>query len=50
MKVKGDVIEARKALQRFNKQVSKVEDIRSQIKAEERKISYRKSAITFSYE
>lgn len=50
MKVKGDVIEARKALQRFNKQVSKVEDIRSQIKAEERKISYRKSAITFSYD
>jgi len=49
-KVKGDAIEARKALDRFNKQVGKVEDIRSQIKTEERKVGYRKPAVIFSYE
>ena len=49
-KIKGHAIEARKALERFNKQVSKVEDIRTQIKAEERKVGYRKPAVIFSHE
>lgn len=49
-KVKGDAIEARKALERFNKQVAKVEDVQSQIKTEERKIGYRKPFVIFSYE
>ncbi|WP_421946155.1 hypothetical protein [Pedobacter sp.] len=49
-KVKGDAIEARKALERFNKQVARVEDVRSQIKTEERKLGYRKPTIVFSYE
>ncbi|WP_316739743.1 hypothetical protein [Pedobacter aquatilis] len=48
-KVKGDAIEARKALERFNKQIDKVQDIRSEILAEERKVGYRKPAVVFSY-
>ncbi|WP_231459106.1 MULTISPECIES: hypothetical protein [unclassified Pedobacter] len=49
-KVKGDAIEARKALERFNKQVEKVVEIRSQIQTEERKVGYRKPTIVFSYD
>lgn len=50
MKVKGDAAEARKALQKFNKQVANVEEVRAEIKTEERKIGYRKPSVVFSYE
>ncbi|MCZ4245350.1 hypothetical protein [Pedobacter punctiformis] len=48
-KAKSDADDALKALERFNKQISKVEDIRSQIQAEERKLGYKKPLVAFNY-
>lgn len=41
---------ATKALERFNKQIEKVEDIRTQIMGEERKLAYKKPAVIYNYE
>lgn len=46
-KVKSDQDDAQKALERFNKQISKVESIRTQIQTEERKISGKRPEVIF---
>lgn len=48
-KAKSDADDAHKALERFNKQIDKVEDIRSQIETEERKLNYKKPQIVYDY-
>ena len=48
-KAKGDADDAQKALERYNKQIVKVEDIRTQIQGEERKLGYKKPQIIFDY-
>ncbi|MFC3562023.1 hypothetical protein [Pedobacter jamesrossensis] len=48
-KAKSDSENAIKALERFNKQIAKVEDLRTQIQGEERKLSYKKPQIAYSY-
>lgn len=48
-KAKNDAEIAIKALERFNKQIAKVEDIRTQIKNEERKLGYKKPQIVYTY-
>ncbi|MGY3052637.1 hypothetical protein ACVWYG_000833 [Pedobacter sp. UYEF25] len=42
-------INAKKALDRFNKQVKKVEDLRAEIISEVRKLSYKKPSIVYEY-
>ncbi|MDQ8003680.1 MAG: hypothetical protein REI64_02705 [Pedobacter sp.] len=49
-KAKSDMLDSQKALERFNKQISAVEKVRSQIQAEERKAGYKKPTIVFSYQ
>lgn len=46
-KAKSDSDDAIKALERFNKQISKVEKLRMEIQAEERKLSYLKPWVAF---
>ncbi|GGI22271.1 hypothetical protein [Pedobacter mendelii] len=41
--------DAQKALDRFNKQISRVEDIRTEIQGEERKLGYKKPKIVYDY-
>ena len=48
-KVKSDSADAAKALERFNKQIAKVDDIRNQILTEERKLTYKKPLIIYNY-
>ena len=48
-KAKSDKTNAEKALDRFNKQIEKVEDIRTQIQGEERKLAYKKPLIVYDY-
>ncbi|RDC57445.1 hypothetical protein DU508_09840 [Pedobacter chinensis] len=48
-KAKSDTEDAKKALERYNKQVAKVEDIRTQIQGEERKLSYKKPQVVYDY-
>lgn len=48
-KAKNDTADAQKALERFNKQIQKVEDIRTQIQGEERKLTYKKPFIIYDY-
>lgn len=48
-KAKSDDEDAKKALDRYNKQIAKVEDIRTQIQGEERKLTYKKPYILYSY-
>lgn len=48
-KAKNDSANAQKALERFNKQINKVEDIRTQIQGEERKLTYKKPLIVYDY-
>ena len=49
-KAKSDMLDSQKALERFNKQISAVEKVRSQIQAEERKAGYKKPTIVFTYQ
>jgi chromosome segregation ATPase len=48
-KAKSDTENAQKALERYNKQIAKVEDIRTQIIGEERKLTYKKPLIVYDY-
>ncbi|RZL13762.1 MAG: hypothetical protein EOO96_31500 [Pedobacter sp.] len=48
-KAKSDADDAEKALERFNKQISKVENIRTEIQSEERKLGYKKPVIVYTY-
>ncbi|RZL50660.1 MAG: hypothetical protein EOP00_03305 [Pedobacter sp.] len=48
-KAKTDSADAVKALERFNKQIAKVEDLRTQIQGEERKLTYKKPLIIYQY-
>jgi len=48
-KAKSDDEDAKKALERYNKQIAKVEDIRTQIQGEERKLTYKKPLIVYTY-
>ncbi len=48
-KAKNDASDAIKALDRFNKQIEKIESLRIEIKAEERKLSYKKPIILYNY-
>lgn len=48
-KAKNDVSEAQKASEKYNKQIAKVEDIRTQIQGEERKLGYKKPQVFFTY-
>ena len=48
-KAKSDQDDAQKALERYNKQISKVENIRTQIQGEERKLSYKKPQVVYDY-
>lgn len=48
-KAKSDADDAQKALERYNKQIAKVEDIRTQIQGEERKLGYKKPIVVYDY-
>lgn len=48
-KAKSDADESQKALSRYNKQISKVEDIRTQIQGAERKLGYKKPQLVYDY-
>lgn len=48
-KAKNDSSDAKKALERYQKQVEKVDDIRNEIRSEERKLSYKKPIVIFNY-
>ena len=48
-KAKNDTADAQKALERYNKQIQKVEEIRIQIQEEERKLTYKKPLIIYDY-
>ena len=48
-RAKSDADDAQKALERYNKQIAKVEDIRTQIQGEERKLGYKKPHIVYDY-
>ena len=48
-KAKNDTADAQRALERYNKQIQKVEDIRTQIQGEERKLTYKKPLIVYDY-
>lgn len=49
-KAKNDMLDAQKALERFNKQIEKVESVRNEIKTEERKLLYKKPVILYNYD
>jgi LPS O-antigen subunit length determinant protein (WzzB/FepE family) len=46
---KNDAGDAQKANDKFSKQIAKVEDIRTQIQGEERKLGYKKPQIIYDY-
>ena len=46
---RSDMENAQKALDRYNKQINKVEKLREKIKSEEQKLSYKKPTITFNH-
>lgn len=48
-KAKTDASDAQKALDRYNKQIAKVEEVRTQIQIEERKLTYKKPQIIYGY-
>lgn len=48
-KAKNDTADAQRALERYNKQIQKVENIRTQIQEEERKLTYKKPLIVYDY-
>ncbi|TCD04581.1 hypothetical protein EZ449_16655 [Pedobacter frigidisoli] len=48
-KAKSDADDAQKALERYNKQITKVEDIRTQIQGEDRKLGYKKPILVYDY-
>ncbi len=48
-KTKIDVNDAQKALERYNKQIDKVTALRNEIRAEERKLTYKKPFIIYDY-
>lgn len=48
-KAKNDTADAQRALERYNKQIQKVEDIRTQIQGEERKLTYKKPLLVYDY-
>lgn len=48
-KAKNDTSDAKKALERYQKMLEKVDDLRSEIKTEERKLSYKKPFIIYNY-
>lgn len=49
-KAKNDTEDAKKTLERYNKQIEKVEDLRNEIRTEERKLGYKKPFIIFQYQ
>ena len=49
-KAKNDTEEAKKTLERYNKQIEKVEELRNEIRTEERKLGYKKTFIVFQYQ
>lgn len=48
-KAKSDTEDSQKALERYNKQITKVESIRTQIQGEERKLGYKKPNVIYVY-
>jgi len=48
-KARSDAEDAQKALEKFNKQIARVEDIRTQIQGEERKLGYKKPKVIYDY-
>lgn len=48
-KAKNDATDAKKALERYQKQIERVDELRNEIRAEERKLTYKKPFIIFSY-
>lgn len=48
-KAKNDSADAQKALERYNKQVQKVEALSNEIRTEERKLLYKKPLIIYQY-
>lgn len=48
-KAKSDTADAQRALERYNKQIKRVEDIRIQIQDAERKLTYKKPFIVYDY-
>lgn len=48
-KAKNDADDAKKALTRYQKQIEKVDELRNEIKAEERKLTYKKPVIIYNY-
>lgn len=48
-KNKSNADDAQKALERFNKQIAKVENLRTEIQAEERKLGYKKPKVVYDY-
>lgn len=48
-RAKNDAVDAQRALERFNKQIQKVEDIKTQIQGEERKLTYKKPLVIYDY-
>jgi len=47
-KAKNDTKDAKKTLERYNKQIEKVEELRKEIRTEERKLGYKKTFYCFS--
>ena len=48
-KAKNDAADAKKALTRYEKQIEKVDELRNEIRTEERKLTYKKPNIIFNY-
>ena len=48
-KAKNDASDASRALNRYEKQRDKIEELRSEIRAEERKLTYKKPIIIYNY-
>ena len=48
-KAKSDADDAKKALARYQKQIEKVDELRNEIRAEERKLTYKKPIIIYNY-
>lgn len=46
---KRDASDAQKALDKYTKQIAKVEDLRAEITSEERKLTYKKPVIVYDY-
>lgn len=46
---KNDMESAQKALERYNKQINKVEDVRTEIQKEEQKLTYKKPLVSYKY-